>query len=421
MKKLLGIALTLIVASGLNAQTKNVLFLGNSYTGVNDLPGTIETLALSLGDTLLHDRNTPGGHTMSGHSTNATSLSKIAAGGWDFVAIQSQSQEPSFSPASVATNVYPYAEIICDSIESADICAEPLFYMTWGRKNGDAGNCPFYTPVCTYEGMQRRLRESYVEMAQDNDASVSPVGAVWQQVRDSIPGLELYSPDESHPSVAGTYVAACTFYASIWRKSPVGASYVSSLSAADALAIQTLTERVVLDSISNWRLGHNAAVANLNSSLLTGTTYQFDPIGSQGDSLFWSFDGGPLFGDTLGAVVNHTYVGPGTYIVQLIAKNECHTDTLNYELIISPFGTSVDEKEFELAVYPNPVSSSLSINTDEPIQEYAIYDLSGKLLIKNAVGNVVQFEVDFSSFAKGTYQLEIITKDSRAIRKVIKH
>ena len=51
------------------AQTKNVLFLGNSYTGVNNLPLLTYNLALSLGDTINYDSNTPGGYTYQGHST----------------------------------------------------------------------------------------------------------------------------------------------------------------------------------------------------------------------------------------------------------------------------------------------------------------------------------------------------------------
>jgi len=57
-----------------NAQTKEVLFLGNSYTGVNNLPQLIADVALSAGDTLIHDKNTPGGYTLEAHTTNATTL-----------------------------------------------------------------------------------------------------------------------------------------------------------------------------------------------------------------------------------------------------------------------------------------------------------------------------------------------------------
>jgi len=67
------------------ATVKRVLFIGNSYTAVNNLPNTLLNLALSMGDTILVDNNTPGGFTFNQHSTNATTLAKIQSGNWDFV------------------------------------------------------------------------------------------------------------------------------------------------------------------------------------------------------------------------------------------------------------------------------------------------------------------------------------------------
>ena len=85
-------------------------------------------------------------------------------------------RNPRFPPSQVANDVYPYAQQLTDSIRRNTSCGTPLFFMTWGRKNGDASNCAAYPPICTYEGMQQRLRESYMEMAFTNQGRVSPVG-----------------------------------------------------------------------------------------------------------------------------------------------------------------------------------------------------------------------------------------------------
>ena len=71
------------------SSTQKVLFLGNSYTSVNNLPQMLKDAALSVNDTVIYDGNTPGGYTFQGHSTNATSLSKIMMGAWDYVVLQS--------------------------------------------------------------------------------------------------------------------------------------------------------------------------------------------------------------------------------------------------------------------------------------------------------------------------------------------
>ncbi len=109
-----------------------VLFIGNSYTYVNDLPTLVASLASANGDYVYHDQNTIGGYTLQQHSTNATTLSKISSKPWNFVILQEQSQLPSFPPSQVNTECFPYAAILNDSILANDSCTETLFFMTWG-------------------------------------------------------------------------------------------------------------------------------------------------------------------------------------------------------------------------------------------------------------------------------------------------
>lgn len=138
MKKYISVFLVFLGIFLLNAQTtKKVLFIGNSYIYTNNLPHLIAQMANSTGDQFLHDSNTPGGYTLKQHSTNATTLSKINQGNWDFVILQDQSQYPSFPDNFVQNNVYPYAAALNEVILAANSCTETIFYATWGRKKGD--------------------------------------------------------------------------------------------------------------------------------------------------------------------------------------------------------------------------------------------------------------------------------------------
>lgn len=172
-------------------QKRKVLFLGNSYTYVNNLPQLIHDIALANGDTLLFDSNCPGGQTFQGHFNDVTSLSKINAQAWDCVILQAQSQEPSFSPAQVATQTLPYAIKLDSVIKHNNACTETVFYETWGRKNGDASNCGAYPPICTYIGMQNRLRASYKLFADTTHGIMSPAGEAWRKSIALNPTLEL--------------------------------------------------------------------------------------------------------------------------------------------------------------------------------------------------------------------------------------
>src|SRR6185436_6018253 len=181
-----------------------VLFLGNSYTSVNNLPQLIYDIALSAGDTLVFDSYAPGGYQLIDHSSDAVSQSKIMAGGWDYVVMQGQSQEP-----IMANNQFTIgAGALYQLVKQYNACAVTMPYMTWGRKNGDAANCPNFPEMCTYESMDSTLRECYLNLTANINGEVSPVSVVWHYLRQNYPGIELYQPDESHPSAEGSYAAA---------------------------------------------------------------------------------------------------------------------------------------------------------------------------------------------------------------------
>jgi hypothetical protein len=80
------------------------------------------------------------------------------------------------------------------------------------------------------------------------------VGYLWSIVRQERPTLELWQADGSHPSVAGTYLAACVFYALIFRQSPEGLPGADGLSGADVRVLQQVAASVAADP-GRWGIG----------------------------------------------------------------------------------------------------------------------------------------------------------------------
>jgi len=318
-------------------QRKEVLFIGNSYTYYNDLPDLVKEIALSFGDTLVHESSTPGGSNFNAHSTNSQTLSKINQQQWDYVVLQAQSQEPSFSPSQVASDTYPYAEILVDSILANSSCTEPLFFMTWGRKYGDQSNCQFYPPVCTYTGMQKRLRESYLDMSFLHNASCSPVGLAWKKSIAIDSTIDLYSTDNSHPSIYGSYLAACTFYASIFKKSAVGSSYwPNAIDSATAYSLQEIGSNTVLDSLAVWNIFNaDFGFQQFNDSV------SFTNLSSNYESVLWNFGNGITSTDEN---PTHTYALNGSYTVILsaITNAACIQDTQTVSIVVN-INTAIDE------------------------------------------------------------------------------
>ena len=416
MKKIALFIVGLIAFASANAQVKKVLFLGNSYTYVNDLPQLLEDLALSKGDTIYTDENTPGGYQLIQHATNSATLSKIKANDWDFVVLQEQSQKPSFSPAQVQSDVYPYAKQLNDSIKSNYSCTETVFFMTWGRENGDASNCASYPPVCTYTGMQQRLRESYLEMGDSNLATVSPVGVAWKNMRDSFPSVNLYAGDGSHPSLHGSYLAACVFYCTLYQKSTIGASFVpAGITTIDAFNIQTIATNTVLDSLSLWRVNANHPTANFNYS--GGGTINFTNTSTNGQTYFWDFGDGNT---STQMSPNNSYAANNSYQVQLIvySNDSCFTDTITQIVTVTASGINEIDNNNETNIYPNPTDNSFSINSKRDFTSGTIIDLNGKVILMFNPSN----KIDISSFKKGVYFIKLYDqKRVEIIRKLIKN
>ncbi len=374
MRKILPLLLFILSSVHTNATTRRVLFIGNSYVFTNNMPVILQQLATSMGDTLIYDESVPGGMTLQGHSTDPTTLNKIKAQQWDIVVLQEQSQRPAFSPAQVAVEVYPYARKLDSLVRANKPCTETMFFMTWGRKNGDASNCAAYPPICTYLGMQQSLRESYMQMAQDNNAIVSPVGAAWKQVRDSFPAIDLYSPDESHPSVSGSYLAACVFYASIFHKNPTASTFNNGLSAADAANLKRIAGKVVLDSFSKWNMYGNYTYANFTKSV-AGYTATFTNTSVYANTNSWTFGNGNT--STM-VSPSHTYTANGKYQVTLTASNTCFTETKKDSVSIGAVSIKSIFDEKPDIITSNYNGKTELLNSSTSTLTISIYDVSGK-------------------------------------------
>lgn len=250
-KNLLLVALMVLSLCAMAQEPKKVLFIGNSYTDVNNLPQLVQRVTESTGERLTYTSNTPGGCTFSQHCQNR-SMDLIRQGGWDVVVLQAQSQEPSFPQHQVEQQTFPYAAELVRAIYEANPDGEAMFYMTWGRKDGDQQNAQFFPVLGTYEGMDSMLYERYLYMARANDASVCPVGRVWRYLRTNNPDIELYSGDGSHPSMAGSYAAACAFFTMIYHRSPLDIRYTADLDESQASVIRNAVKTVVYDTLSFW-------------------------------------------------------------------------------------------------------------------------------------------------------------------------
>lgn len=414
---LLYIFLILFTLSLKGQTTKKVLFIGNSYTAANDLPFMVSRMANSTDDILIFDSNTPGGFRLMDHASNATTLSKINAENWDYVVLQAQSQETALDEPQKEAELYPFAESLSYAIRANNSCSQPMFYMTWGRKNGDPNLCPYLPWVCTYEGMDDAIRATYVFMSETNETELSPVGAVWRYIRENHSGINLYDADESHPSIAGSYAAACTFYTMIYKKDPSEIGWNSTLSEEEANIIKEAAKVIVFDTISGWNFTQDP-IADYSESI-NGGEVSFSNTSSNFDSVLWDF------GDSNSSTETdpiHIYSESGSYYVSLTVTKCDKVDTITKTLDIDIQLGIVNLNSEIMAVYPNPTSSIINIEMNKTYHETFInlLDLSGKVLMTKTIFNSTETTLDVSNLSSGFYILKVFTDKISQTKKIFK-
>jgi hypothetical protein len=184
-----------------------ILFVGNSYTANNDLPGNIAALAKSAGHPVEVDARAPGGWWLRDHAGSSDTLDKIATGDFDFVVLQEQSMAPADSRFAERESV-PAARRLSTRIDQSG--ARTVMFMTWGHRGGsrEVGHR-------SYDSMQVAIADTYERLGEVVVGPVAPVGAAWWMARAERPDIVLYESDGNHPSAYGTYLAAAVLAATI--------------------------------------------------------------------------------------------------------------------------------------------------------------------------------------------------------------
>ncbi len=175
----------------------NILFVGNSLTIYNDLPGLVviegEKKGLDIGVRSV----TTGGYTLERHWNNGILQKEIASGLFDFVVIQ----EGTSASLNGRANMIKYGTKIkeqCDEYNS-----KLAFFMVWPSVNN-------------YHRFNEVIR-NYRDVASGLDAILCPVGIAWKEYIDETGDYSYYDSDQHHPSLAGSQVAAEVIFSALFE------------------------------------------------------------------------------------------------------------------------------------------------------------------------------------------------------------
>lgn len=222
---------------------KRVLFVGNSFSYYNNgIQNRVSNLIKSAGKwqagvNRYRLKTISGGKLYEHIEGLPPLLQNSQKRQWDVMVLQEYSDGPISKK---------HHQSFVDSSNEIAILArkqgiEPVLFMTWAYKND--------------KDMTQQLADAYTAQANKLNALVVPVGLAFALAAQVNPEIELYIPDIDgfnetgqeqyndvlkHPSVAGTYLAACMFYASFYQQSPEGLAYIADLPSAEAKRLQQI-------------------------------------------------------------------------------------------------------------------------------------------------------------------------------------
>ena len=108
---------------------QRILFIGNSFTARNNLPGLIAQLAAAQGTSIEHHLTSARGASLRRHWNTGAALRAIETRQFDHVVLQEQSTLPVKNPKRMHESV----RLFDQAIKAAG--AKTVLYMTWARRN----------------------------------------------------------------------------------------------------------------------------------------------------------------------------------------------------------------------------------------------------------------------------------------------
>ncbi|HTX93151.1 MAG TPA: DUF4886 domain-containing protein [Anaerolineales bacterium] len=197
------LALLCLAACGASPST-HILLIGNSYTYIN---GGLDSQLKGLAPGNAVSMVAVGGYTLRDHWNSGTALQTVRTGKWNYVVLQEQSQTP-------VTDREKFFNAVRDfDMQVRASGGETILLMTWERPDS-----------LSFGVTTDNLAAAYNAVGSELGIKVAPAGVAFAESLRERPDLVLNNPD-GHPTIYGTYLAACVLYGTIFGKTPAGNPY----------------------------------------------------------------------------------------------------------------------------------------------------------------------------------------------------
>ncbi|MCW3121909.1 MAG: C-terminal target protein [Flavipsychrobacter sp.] len=358
--------------------TTRVLFIGNSFTYVSDVPGLVKGLADKAGLNFEFTMHAPGGISVGdkdqdtfAHMYNPTVFRLISSGNWDYVVLQDNQGRFIYGdkkfPDTSKSRVIEGHFKIRDSVKQYNSCAHMVWFAGWAFKYGYPGI------GATGAELIDNIYENYSYLKDTAGEIVAPIGIAWERAMATLPATDLWSPDSAHQSLAGSYLTASVLFSSIFRMDPQEIPFNGGLDSMTARTLRTIGYQKVTDSMASNNLATFTPELTITENMLTAapgyTSYKW----LKNDSV-------------IGTTTVNTFAvaASGCYQVMVTGSDLCEARSL--EKCITVLAASHIANDNGIKIYPVPAGNVINVDNVMNVGNLTGYKLS----VVNMMGNVVK-------------------------------
>ncbi|HCQ16800.1 MAG: hypothetical protein CMI36_05215 [Owenweeksia sp.] len=404
----------LMVSNSTNAQdTTRVLFIGNSFTGANNLPNLFEQLAANAGHHVVIGAHTPGGISVGdirqgnqAHMNNPYVYNLIKGDDWDYLVLQDNQGRFShprgkFPDPSFQSKVIEGHLRIRDSLLYYHPCAHMIWFGGFGTKNGLSPD--FTSGVAMIDS----IYQNYKFLNDTAHQVIAPIGPAFKRIIAAYPAIDLWGGDATHPSLHGSFLTACVIYTTVFKQSPLLSTYNPGISASHDTLLKTVGYQTTLDSLNFTGLDSITPLISRSNDTLVITGYP---------QCSWFYNDAPYPSANCTAIMDQV----GRYSAIVTDSKGCMFKAWEYELASS--NVNYEQLPLEsMAVYPNPGTGKFKLKLSEPGTAFSyILTTSGGKIIDRQDLNLESVVIDLTNHPKGLYILQVNVKGALITKKILK-
>ncbi len=385
------------------SQTK-VLFLGNSFTSYYySVPTLFSGMAAAAGYSVTVDSRTKPGmavadEQMIGHANDPTTQAKIASQQWDYIVVQDNQGNFASNVGYVPSWCVTANTTLYGQIKANDSCTRIIYFAGWGPVGGTSGSDN--TTAC----INRIHSNSILLNNAVADEIVSPIGKAWITCMAQLPGENLYSSDNQHPSLEGVYLTAATIFTTIFKTDITNVNYSGGVNPSSAQTMCTIAFNTVTDAalFSSTHLNAFTPAVTVNGNTMicpaTYTSYQ------------WYENGNPA------GTNSNTYTAVTNGMHKVVVTDSMGCSLSSFEVNLTTVGISSNQVPSGSMTVSTISENIFEISSDEP-GEVFVYNMQGELICSSQKYSGPAI-VDLSNRSRGAYVIGFFNARSGVYKKI---